>query len=200
MAPVESGGVGWFPSSAADTPGLFSPLNSEAAAGVLVDGVAAVDAGDAAAAWSFAFRSAAGFMVRRGCGSALDDLWAWAGISSAAWTWPTGATTPPEARETVATLEGAAPAMTGARKVTPKTTTTDASRRIAIVRRTRPPPGEMICTEPRRRPPIMAYRYCPRPPVSRSSGQPRDPLAFSLVNTAPYSPSVTSLDQSVMPS
>src|SRR5258706_591835 len=132
------GGVAWYPSSAADKPGAFSPPNSAAVEGAAVAG--GVEARpEPAAASSFAFRKAAGFMVRRGCGSDLDDWCPLPGMSSAAWTSPTGATILPAARGAIAALEGAAPAMTGARKVTPKATATDASRRIAIVRRTRPP-------------------------------------------------------------
>jgi hypothetical protein len=71
IAPVVSGGVGWFPWSAADKPGLFSPLNVAAAAGAAVAGEA-VGPGDATATLSFAVRRASAFMARKGFGCVED--------------------------------------------------------------------------------------------------------------------------------
>jgi hypothetical protein len=71
---VESGGVGWKPSSAADKPGLFSSLKSAATLAVDAGGEA-LPPGGAAAAFSFAFRSAAGFMSRIGSEWCPEDFW-----------------------------------------------------------------------------------------------------------------------------
>src|SRR5207245_11203072 len=72
MAPVLAGGVAPDPPSAADSPGWFRPLNRAAAVGA-VD-VAGCDGGglDAAAALSFAVRSASGCMNM--AGSDFDAL------------------------------------------------------------------------------------------------------------------------------
>ena len=94
MAPVLSGGVAPDPPSAADSPGWFRPLNRAAAVGA-VD-VAGCDGGglDAAAALSFAVRSASGCMNL--AGSDFDAL-ALPGLELAertvAFTSPTAGTT-----------------------------------------------------------------------------------------------------------
>src|SRR5690349_3039526 len=87
IAPVESGGVGWSPSSAADRPGLFRPLKSAADDGAAVE----EDVTGAALASSLALRSAAGFIARKGLVSGFADLWRPPGvISRPTLTWPTG--------------------------------------------------------------------------------------------------------------
>src|SRR5712691_10945255 len=70
MAPVESGGVGWSPSSAAERPGLFRPLKGAADDGPDVE----EEVAGATLAASFALRSAAGFITRKGLLSGLAGL------------------------------------------------------------------------------------------------------------------------------
>src|SRR5216683_6417048 len=127
MAPVESGGVGWSPSSAADRPGLSRPLKSAADEGpVVVEEVAG-----ATLAWSFALRRAAGFMARKGFVSGFADLWGPPGfISRPTLTWPTGP------MPLAAFAAGAAEAVAGRRTVAHAAIDSAANRRKVPVRPT----------------------------------------------------------------
>src|SRR5712691_8400599 len=127
MAPVESGGVGWSPSSTAERPGLFRPLKGAADDGPDVE----EEVAGATLAASFALRSAAGFITRKGLLSGLAGLCRPPGvISRPTLTWPTGP------RPLAAFAAGAAEAVAGRRTVAQAAIDSAANRRKVPVQPT----------------------------------------------------------------
>src|SRR5206468_6862315 len=128
IAPVVSGGVGWYPSSSADRPGLLSPLKSAAEEGVIAAGGELMPP-LAAAALSLALRRADGFNPRNCLAWLPGGRLYLPGMRSLAWAWPTGPMAP---------LSGAATTVVaGTASKAPANSASAANRRDTPVRPTK---------------------------------------------------------------
>src|SRR6266508_5245442 len=159
IAPVESGGVGWYPSSAADSPGLFSPLNSAGDVGAGAGG-GGDSPPDSAAALSLALRRAAGFKPRN-CFEWLPGgrCRCLLGVISAACTWPTGPMLTPATGRATGVAGAAATAVAGAASAAQTAIASAARRRSAQVRPTSTP-NALPMADLRCRSLIMGHPCC----------------------------------------